>query len=599
VLDDDQEVGWWTLVSGFTCVVPLREGDAERVREQGRLLAAAYRSLRPGTPSSATLDDGPVHVTAFGRVDVTADERGWTLRQGVLHGPRTHPVKAGQVPELDGQGSLVSYDAANGTTVIATDRFAAAPVYVAERDGLLCCATSAMVLARHLRSPADHLGLSTFLVAGYQYGPLTHWQGVRRLEPGTLLEVQAPGPVREDVYWRPHTLEEVERLDFDDAVDRVVDVATATLRERLGSREPWVDLTGGYDSRLLAVLLDRAGVSFAGNTRMSSLGPDIELAEEISDLMGWPWRPTPLPDDWPQQLSKTVDHALAAGDGRLEVLQLSRVAWIHQQLAQERPSLLSAGGGEHHQFYAWQSELMRPRRRPVDLGRWVDMLALKPTDLAALRPGLRDDVRRDMLERFQGRLDLLPGEPKTRQLDACYAYKTSGHFGAYRAADDVDITAELPFFYEPLFTTAFSLQAHHRDGMRIARAVIHRLNPRVAAIQTTRGGPATPMRPRSAVKYLPFYALLGRKGYNKVTERVFGRPLWPFPGREYELEDEANAAVVRMLQERGELDWGSLRVAPLLSADGVGRLQAGDVQPDMLGRVLTAEMALAATGSGL
>jgi hypothetical protein len=225
------------------------------------------------------------------------------------------------------------------------------------------------------------------------------------------------------------------------------------------------------------------------------------------------------------------------------------------------------------------------------------MIALKPSDLAALRPGLREKVRSDLLDMFADWIEPYRGEPKTRRLDACYAFKGSGHFGAYRAADDVDISAQLPFYFEPVFTTAFSLQARHRAGLRLMRAAIHRLNPQVAAVETTRGGPATPMRPGALPRYLPFYGQLGRKGFNKVTERLVGRPLWAYPDR-WDEHDSADG-VVQRLQDSGVLDWGDLRIAPLLSADGTRRLREGSVDSAMLGRVLTAEMALAATGARL
>ncbi len=584
-------------MSGFTCVISLRDSESGRAHKEGEQLAAAYQALRPRTPPGPRLDDPLAHVVAFGRCEVTADERGWTVRQGVLHGPPIHPMSSGDVPSVDGQGSLVSVDLVSGTTVVATDRFAAAPVYVSEAGGLLYCSTSALAMARHLSPAVDQQGLSNFLVGGYQLGPRTHWEGIRRLEPGTLLEVTSSRGVQEEVYWRPHTDPEIERLGLDDAVDRVIDVATETFRERLGSAETWIDLTGGYDSRMLALLLERAGVPFSGNTRMATTGPDVTAHGGARCAHGVAMAADPATCDWPTLQPELVDHTLGVGDGRLEVLQLSRVVWAHQELARTRTSLLSAGGGEHHQFYAWQSELLRSRRTPLDLGRWVDMIALKPADLAALRPGLREEVRADLLETFGRWVAPYHAEPKTRQLDACYAYKGSGHFGAYRAADDVDLTAQLPFFFEPVFTTAFSLDARRRAGFKVMRAVIHRLNPRAAGVQTTRGGPATPMRASSAAKYLPMYGQLARKGFNKVTEQMVGRPLWAYPDR-WGDRDSAEG-VVQRLQETGVLDWRGLRVGPLLSADGVERLRKGEVDRAMLGRIITAEMALASTGSGL
>ena len=300
-------------------------------------------------------------MVGFG-VDVVSDDRGWSVRQGVLHGPKPHPITETDVAAADGQGCLASFDASTGTTIVATDRFVGAPVYTAQHAGHLYVSTSAMALAAYLHPPASAQGVATFLASGNQFGEITHWEGVRRMLPGTLVRIR-DGHLHEVEYWRPEPDEEIEHLSFDQSVDRVIEVATETYRERLSAIDPWIDLTGGYDSRLMALLLDRAGVSFRGNTRASSKGDDVERAEQISQLTGWRWEPLWLPDDWAARLPGLLDHSLAAADGRLEVLQLSRVVVARQKMAPVSPFLLSGGGGEHLQFTPWKPEFARPFAR--------------------------------------------------------------------------------------------------------------------------------------------------------------------------------------------------------------------------------------------
>jgi hypothetical protein len=190
-------------------------------------------------------------------------------------------------------------------------------------------------------------------------------------------------------------------------------------------------------------------------------------------------------------------------------------------------------------------------------------------------------------------------QPATRQLDLCYAYKSGGHFGAYRAADDFGISAQLPYFFEPIFSTAFSMQAQHRNGFRLMRSMMQRLDPRIAAMETTRGGPATPMRLSTLHKYAPYYALLARKGVNKLSAKATGEPWWPFPMNYPWDESAARAAVVNQLRGSGLLDWDNLRIRALLSDNGIRRLAEGEAGSAMLGRVLTAELALAVTSTTL
>jgi len=107
------------------------------------------------------------------------------------------------------------------------------------------------------------------------------------------------------------------------------------------------------------------------------------------------------------------------------------------------------------------------------------------------------------------------------------------------------------------------------------------------------------MKPTTVHRYLPYYGLLARKATNKVTYLATGRTPFPFPVRVPWPEQESNAAVVRHLQETGVLDLSRLRIRSLLSDEGVARLTSMQMSSRMLGRVLTAEMALAATRTEL
>lgn len=148
------------------------------------------------------------------------------------------------------------------------------------------------------------------------------------------------------------------------------------------------------------------------------------------------------------------------------------------------------------------------------------MIALKPAGQHVLAPRVRSGTREDFVAVLEQAARGYQAEPSSRQLDACYAYMSAGHFGAYRAADDLDIRAQLPFFFEPVFTAAFSMSQRHRGGFRLMRTMMERLDPAAAAIKTTRGGPALPMRPSTLHRYLPYYRMLGRKGLSMATDQL-------------------------------------------------------------------------------
>jgi len=144
-----------------------------------------------------------------------------------------------RLDELDGQVGLISYDASPDEVLVATDPFGMQAVYVAEEVERTLVSTSALCLAKHLRTPPSLRGMYAFLRSGYQFGSLTSWEGIERLEPGTCVRFTSAGRRRE-VYWRPTVDETVSRLAFAPAVAHCIEVATEHLRSRSTDRSlPW------------------------------------------------------------------------------------------------------------------------------------------------------------------------------------------------------------------------------------------------------------------------------------------------------------------------------------------------------------------------
>jgi hypothetical protein len=584
-------------MSGFVAVVSL-SGDPVRPWQEASALADHYRALRGERAAATEVGKGAAaSAVAFDGV-ATDDELGWTLLHGSAHGAAPHPLPPSALAGLDGQFATVSWDDSTRVLLAATDGFATSPVYVCRRGDLVYVSTSALVLARHLKPRASARGLRHFLVTGNQFGPLTHWEDVRRLEPGSCVVV-ADGTVTDRFYWAPQPDPALEALDLRAASDLLTETMVGALADRFRDRPTWLDLTGGYDSRLLALLAARAGVDFRANTREASAYPDVRMASDIAERRGWDWHEIRTPWDWPERLPHLLDDALAAADGRLEVLQLSRVAWGHRELASRVPRLLSAGGGEQLQDRMFLSAYPRPDRPHPDLGRWADIVVLRPMDLDVLAPGSYEAGRESFLDLVGRAAQRYGGEPASRQLDYCFAYKASGHFGAYRAADDMELAAQLPFYWRSTYDVSFALSRRHKTGHRLMRLMMHRLDPEIARMPTTRGGPAAPMTPANFHRYLPFYGQMARKTVTKSAQLLTGRT--PFaPRAEFGWPAEkSNESVVRHLQESGVLDLGDLRIASLLAPGGAQRIGTRQMSARMLGRLITAELALARSGTEL
>ena len=566
-----------------------------------------YEHFRPGVEARQERCAERVRAATFGdEVEAPTVDRppSWLLVDGWLHLPGSAPATIETATSAEGQYVAVGYDSERDRVVVINDPFGMYSLYLAETDTRAYVSTSSLALARHLHLGANRLGVQAFLVSGYQFGTRTHWNGMRRLDPGTSVTFSR-SRVEERPYWRPVLDRTVSRLSFRDAVCHGIEVAKDAYASAFSSSVPrWVDLTGGYDSRLMSLLLEAAGVEFAANTRTAATPDDVDIAKEIADVRGWEWWNPDLPATWQEQLPGLLRPSLGWGDAQLEVLQLSRVLWAHAQLGRTRPRLLSAGGGEHFQYYGWQSEFLRAGRSSnANVERWIDMIALKPAAVSVLTKDAVPEVRGDFKRRFEGWMEPYRQELNTTQLEMLYLYKCTGHFGAYRTADSGSILAQLPFYMRTIFTSAISTNWRWRNGHRLMRGMVDQLDSRVARIRTTRGGPAQPWRPWRAHKYLPYFQIVGRKGVNKVSAALLGSPLLPV-NDSHDWQLRANSNVLSFAAETGLLEWEQMRLAPVLDRavldNMLGSATAiGFRDTAMLGRIITAEMALRETDANL
>src|SRR5204862_6482607 len=174
-----------------------------------------------------------------------------------------------------------------------------------------------------------------------------------------------------------------------------------------------------------------------------------------------------------------------------DALQLAEVLWGHIERARSHPGLYIGGGGEHFRSYAWQQEFLNAgRSNRVNLDNWVDMMMMRPMSTRVFVEDPTAEVRENPRARMAAYAQPYAAHLNTVQLDMLYAYKCTGHFGAYLSAATGVITPQLPFYLKEVFDAAFSTSYRHRGGHRLMRRMIERLDPRLAAIETAKGGPA-------------------------------------------------------------------------------------------------------------
>ena len=576
--------------------------------EEIEAFARTHESLR-GTSGRQTASAGTyarvivLGARAEGRPEIEAAGDSWAATIGTVH--HDGPLSGTRLEDLEGHFGIVSHDAATESVRVATDATSFQPMYWAEQTGRTYVCDSALVLAKHLGAKPSRLGLLTFLRTGYHFGAMTNWEGVVRLDPGECLTFTPEG-MEAGAYWRPRVDTSVAALGFDDAVEHTTTVALETCERWLGGRSGlWSDLTGGFDSRLLALLLEKLGIPFDADTRGDYTG-DRRVAAELARLKGWRWLDLLPPAEWSETLPEMLRPTVAWSDGHLDPLELSWVLWAHSQMRETHPSVLYGGGGEHLRGYTWRQEWPRAgKRTTVNFDNWVDLRLIHPMDLTVFAEDPTPEVRADVLARMKKWAAPYAGELNTTQCDVMFMYKMTGHFGIYRSADAAYIQAEVPLYSKPMYTTAISLNYRHRRNHRLVRHMIWRLDPRAAAVATDSGGPAEPWRLTNLHRFAPYYTQLARKAANKVGQKFLGRRLiTPVETGNWWCPPEARRTMLASLGVNGAPAHTTLRSAPLFDGkaldDFVARARQDDFDDaSLLGRILAVEVGMETVGTSV
>jgi Glutamine amidotransferase domain len=576
--------------------------DRSRSVSVGKLLAA-HESLRGASTSSETVATGWAEVSVVdrpvpGNLGLEAAGGGWTAWAGA-------PRAAGRVSEvalaqLQGQFALARLEPGAETLRIAADPFGIKPLYVAEAGGVTWFSSSALALAKHLRLSPSRAGLEAFLRVGNHYGRRTAWEGMRRVQPGEEIRFTPAGP-ESQVYWRPAIDPDVRALGFEESAELCADRGAAAIAAAYGDGRPWLDLTGGFDTRLVSLLAQRGGLDFLTNTIGDERAEDTILARRIAATAGWPWTRFDLPPDWAEVLPGRIDEAVAWSDCNLDALGLAAVIEGHREKAATETALLNGGGGEHFRDFPWSHELFAAgRSTTANLERFVRWRLLGPLDLSVFAGDPTAAAAARLVEELEHRTEPFAAMPNTFQGDVVYAYKSTGHFGAYQAAADGWVHMELPFYLSSLWTTTTSISPRHRNFHRLMRETMSLLDPTIAAIQTETGGPAEPLRPGNAYRFAPYVWRRGKRFAARVQGQIFKGTDPAASVREL-----AASRTVAALRAEGRLDPAQMRSAPVYDRE---RLEAvldaavkapASVDWTLIGRVVTAELALEGVDAGL
>lgn len=170
------------------------------------------------------------------------------------------------VKRLNGMFAFAIWERDSGRVLLGRDRLGIKPLYLAPIQGGLRFASSlpALLAAGGVDTAIDPVGLNHYLsLHAIVPPPHTILRGVRKLAPGTLLQIEADGTSQEHSFWSLSYERDAadEARSFDDWREILLGGLRAAVKRRLVADVPvGALLSGGVDSSLIVGLMAEAGV---------------------------------------------------------------------------------------------------------------------------------------------------------------------------------------------------------------------------------------------------------------------------------------------------------------------------------------------------
>jgi len=162
---------------------------------------------------------------------------------------------------LNGMFGLAVWDGKKKRLVVARDAMGIKMIYYRIANGQLTFGSEIrpILAAENSRPEVDPVALNLFLRFRYTPSPLTIFQGIRKLAPGTMLIVEG-GECREERWYNYKAIPFSSPKEDEEATRELLELYKGAVRRHLLSDVPvGILLSGGLDSGLLLALMNEQG----------------------------------------------------------------------------------------------------------------------------------------------------------------------------------------------------------------------------------------------------------------------------------------------------------------------------------------------------
>ena len=479
--------------------------------------AAILRARSVGrAPRFYAREDGAGWIVVKGQIfDVRSETPAVDLRD-LLHHFLTEDFSG--LNHYEGTFALAAWDARRQQGWAVNDQTSMLNLYYGEYDAGLYVSTNAISLARALSLGLDPGGLQELLARKVLLAPTTMFAGLRRVDIGEHVRYRA-GTLSRGKHWHWYEPEASYR-SLREAADAAAAVVVDRVARYAASGSPVLsDLTGGYDSRLLASALHAAGLEPAVTVNGPPNHQDVRIAHQVAKTMQWDMRYFNTQLLLTAEITPDVQQELlyrTNGELRFTEMYLQLLVW--PKLAQDFNLHLEGSGGPLLRYLPWSQEFSGiGRRQLANIDNVLNFRLLTDVPPPSLfsqdwLPVLRSRLR----SRLQALCREQPGALTTQQCDAIHLWKMTGHGSLYISSGYDWLPGAAPLLSAGVVKTAIALPWTMCLTTRLQRQMIYDLSPRAAGVVTAYGGTAEP----TSLRNLRLFALQGAKKSTHLADKL-------------------------------------------------------------------------------
>ncbi|PYG03914.1 asparagine synthase (glutamine-hydrolysing) [Thioalkalivibrio sp. ALE21] len=282
----------------------------------------------------------------------------------------------GVVARLHGMFAFALFDGEHQRLLLARDRMGIKPLYLARTgDGIRFASNTAALLAGGgVDTELDPEGLHMlFSLHAVVPAPRTVLRGVRKLEPGHYITIDAHGQERQQCYWQLNARRPAEAVSDAEWQERIEAGLRRAVRRRLEVADVPVGvlLSGGLDSSLLVALAMEEGAqdlrtfTVGFEDQPEEKGSEFEYSDPVAERYATDHQATLIPND--QVLARLPEAVEAMAEPMFG--QDAVAFYLLSEQVSQHVKVVQSGQGADEVFggYFWYPQMAEDRH-----GDWVE-----------------------------------------------------------------------------------------------------------------------------------------------------------------------------------------------------------------------------------